>query len=107
MRPPGPRLRSRFPQSSSDLNPALARNRQGPGDLPLRGAQAGRVVQLAGGVLKEQADQVAPGRLEVLDELRLGQVTQLDRLHPSSRMTNLVRTGSLWPASRMASRASG
>src|SRR5207302_11415827 len=51
--------------------------------------------------------QLAPRRADLLGQLAVGEITQLGSLHPSSRITNLVRTGSWWPARRIASRASG
>src|SRR6202007_2521729 len=57
-------------------------------------------------MLKAQAEQLTPSRRDLLGQLRVGQVTQIRCAHQaSSRMTNLVRTGSLWPATRIASRA--
>src|SRR6185312_11394919 len=61
------------------------------------------------GVLETQAEQLAPLRDDVLAQPGVVEVAQLLRPHhwPSSRSTNLVFTGSLWPARRIASRASG
>ena len=76
----------------------------------LRSRRPGGVLQLAGGVLHAQAEQVAARGRDAASRRRVvGDVSQLARLHPtnpSSRMTNLVLTGSLWPARRIASRAS-
>src|SRR2546423_1594579 len=89
---------------------ALALAGAGPArrrDLAVGPGETGGVVQLAGGVLKTQTEQLAPSGIDVLDQLGLGHVAQVSSSHrqASSRMTNLVRTGSLWPASRIASRA--
>src|SRR5207249_936376 len=92
------------------VDAALAGDGQGAGQAALGAAQARRVLELAGRVLKAQAERVAALRADVLDELVVGHVAQLLGLHAasaSSRVTNFVRTGSLWPARRMASRASG
>src|SRR5205823_4427990 len=87
----------------------LAHDRQRSCDLALGLREASRVVKLARGVLKTQTEQLAARGQQVLAQLVVTHVAQLDGLHryASSRNTNLVRTGSLWPASRIASRASG
>ena len=72
--------------------------------------QAGGVLQLAGGVLEAQAEQVATRGLRCARaSSSSSHVAQLAwrSSRPSSAVTNLVLTGSLWPARRMASRASG
>src|SRR5439155_889803 len=77
--------------------------------LALGGAQACRVLELAGRVLEAQAERLAALGADVLDELGVGEVAQILGLHAasaSSRVTTFVRTGSLCPARRMASRAS-
>ena len=56
-------------------------DRQCPGDLLLRTAHPGRVLKLAGGVLKAQAEQVPARCLYVLDELTLVQITQIIQLY--------------------------
>src|SRR3954465_3752279 len=88
---------------------ALARDRQGTGEVALRGAAAGGVVELAGSQREAQAEGLAPLGADVLDELVVLQLAQLLAGHEtwSSRCTNLVFTGSLCPARRIASRASG
>src|SRR6185295_3013703 len=88
---------------------ALAGHRQGASEVALGGADAGRVLELAGGQLEAEAEDLAPLGADVLDELVVLQVAQFPAGHQtwSSRMTNFVLTGSLWPARRIASRASG
>src|SRR5215218_12620 len=78
-------------------------------EVALGGAHAGGVLELARGELEAQAEGLAPRGLDAVDELVVGQVAQVGGLHActSSRITNFVRTGSLWPARRIASRASG
>src|SRR4051812_50004192 len=68
-------------------------------------------------MLEAQVEYLLAGVAHGLDDLRVRHVVHLGRLHapgpPSSsdtapsRSTNFVFTGSLWPASRIASRASG
>src|SRR5205814_3773172 len=69
------------------------------------------VGQLACRRLHAQPEQGAPRRRDVLAQRVVVDVSELGGLHgsywPSSRTTNLVLTGSLWAARRMASRASG
>src|SRR3954471_23164888 len=88
---------------------ALAGDRQSAREVALGGADAGRVLELARRQLEAQAEDLAPLGADVLDELVGVEVAQLAAGHAtwSSRSTNLVLTGSLWPASRIASRASG
>src|SRR5947209_4357599 len=80
------------------VDAAVAGDGQGAGQPALGGAEPGRVLELAGRVLEAQAEGVAPLRADVVDELLVGEVAQLLGLHAasaSSRLTNLVRTGSL------------
>src|SRR5688500_13928566 len=89
---------------------ALLRDGEGARELALRGLEARGVLQLARCVLHPQAEQVAPRRRDVVAQRVVVQLVQLTGSHAcsrSSRRTNFVFTGSLWPASRMASRASG
>src|SRR3954454_21989559 len=88
---------------------ALAGDRQRACEIALGGAHAGRVLELTRRQLEAQAEGLAPLGADVLDELVVVEVAQLPRRHQtwSSRRTNLVFTGSLCPARRMASRASG
>src|SRR5947207_7428357 len=69
------------------------------------------VLELARRVLEAQVEELLAGASHQLDELAVGHVVHLLRLHDDacapSRSTNFVLIGSLWPASRMASRASG
>src|SRR4051812_14914073 len=91
------------------IDPALVRNRQRAREVALAAAHARGVLQLARGVLHAQAEQVAPGGRDLVAQGVVGEVSELSRVHPvkpSSRVTNLVLSGSLWPARRMASRAS-
>ena len=92
-----------------NLDVALARDGECAGQIALGGPDAGGVLELAGRVLEAQAEDLLAGRREVLEELLLGQVAEVLGVHDgvSSRMTNFVLTGSLCPASRIASRASG
>src|SRR3954454_10511493 len=91
---------------------ALARERQGAGHVTLGVTQRRGVLQLAGGVLEAKAEQLAPSVGQVVEEPAVVEVPELRGVgshgtQPSSRSTNLVFTGSLWPARRMASRARG
>src|SRR3954471_6132894 len=105
------------PQLALDVDSTQARHGERAGEVPLRSAKRGGVLELTGGVLEAQVEQLLTRVRHRLDELVVGQVVRLAGLHwsrPSSiaevapsRRTNLVFTGSLWPASRMASRASG
>src|SRR5256714_9847068 len=67
------------------------------------------VLQLPRGMLKAQVEQLLALGSDELHELRVLKFVGVGALHCSwpSRTTNLVLTGSLWPARRMASRASG
>src|ERR1044071_1556243 len=90
------------------VDAALACDGQRPRELALGLPQARGVVQLAGRGLHAQAEQVALRRGDVVAQTSVRHVAQVGRAHqPSSRNTNLVLTGSLWPARRIASRASG
>src|SRR6202011_2986929 len=95
--------------SAMNIKSSFAGDGERTGDLALGVPQSGRVVKLTCGVLEAQAEQLAPGRADVLAQVRLAHVAKVLGFHPqpSSRITNLVRSGSLWPASRIASRASG
>ena len=66
-------------------------------DLLLRAPQTGGVVQLAGGVLEAEPEQLLASGVEMLGELDIGVITQIAGAghQASSRITNLVRTGSL------------
>ena len=57
----------------------------------------GGVLELGRGVLEAQPEQLAARGLDVLAQLGVGEVARRRRLssHASSRITNLVRTGSL------------
>ena len=63
------------------VDAALARDGQGASEVALGGAQAGGVLQLAGGVLEAQAEQVAPRGRDVLAQPVVVEVSQLGRLH--------------------------
>src|SRR5215813_13487196 len=78
-------------------------------ELALRFAKPRRVFQLPGGVLEAQVEQLLALLPDELHELRILHFVCVGALHSPapSRTTNLVLTGSLWPARRMASRASG
>src|SRR6185436_8169897 len=68
------------------------------------------VLELAGRVLEAEVEHLLARVVRELHELRILKVMHLDSLHcwpDPSRITNLVFTGSLWPARRIASRASG
>src|SRR5207245_10679415 len=73
--------------------------------------EPGRVLELARGVLEAEVEELLAGRAHELDQLVVGHVVHLAGVHvplcAPSRATNLVFTGSLCPASRMASPASG
>src|SRR4029079_16976866 len=86
----------------------LPGHRQAAREVPLRVLQPGGVLQLPGGVLETEVEQLLAGVVHELHQLRVLQVMHLVRLRhwpAPSRITNFVRTGSLWPARRMASRA--
>src|SRR4051812_8151670 len=91
------------------VQPALAGDGQRPREVALGAAQAGGVLELARRMLEAQAEQVAARRRDALEQRLVVEVSELAGGHAcrSSRRTNLVFTGSLWPARRMASRASG
>src|SRR5690242_20683520 len=92
------------------VDAALGRHGERPGEVALGGPEARGVLQLAGGVLHAQAEDVAPSRRDVLAQRVVVQFCQFAGRHAcsrSSRRTNFVFTGSLWPARRIASRASG
>src|SRR5919197_652707 len=69
---------------------ALAGDRQRASEVALGGADAGRVLELAGRQLEAEAEDLAPLGPDVLDELVVLQVAQLTGGHQtwSSRMTN-------------------
>src|SRR5207248_8734663 len=96
-----------FSSSAMDLNSSLTRDRQRPGHITPRIPQGGGVVELARCMLEPQTEELPARGGDVLAQLGIAQIAQLRGLHTSSRITNLVRTGSLCPARRMASRASG
>src|SRR5438105_539802 len=99
------------PELGLDVDPALARHGHGPRQVALGLAQARGVLELPGRVLEAQVEQLLARRPDELDELVVGHVVHLARLHvpawAPSRITNFVLTGSLCPASLIASRASG
>src|SRR5262249_31405566 len=87
---------------------ALAHHRQQPRHGTPRQRHPGRVRQFSGSPLQPQVEQLLPGILEALVQLGLAQFPQFGRTHvwgSSSRWTNRVLIGSLWPASVSASRA--
>src|ERR1700754_3350551 len=89
------------------VDAALSRHGQRPRELALGVPQACGVVQLTRGRLHAQTEQVALRGDDLLDQGDVVHVSQVGGAHQaSSRMTNLVLTGSLWPARRIASRAS-
>src|SRR5215207_4444995 len=80
------------------VDAALLGHCQPPREVALRLPQPSRVLQLAGGVLEPQVEQLPARVVHELHELRVLQVMHLDRLRhcpAPSRVTNLVRTGSL------------
>src|SRR3954465_981343 len=105
------------PKLALDVDPAQPRHGEQARETPLRAANRGCVLELPGRVLEAQVEQLLAGVADVLDHLVVGEIVGLLGLHwsrPSSmaevapsRRTNLVLMGSLWPARRMASRASG
>src|SRR3954463_12430886 len=105
------------PELALDVDSALLRHCQRAREVLLGAAEGRRVLELPRRVLEAQVEQLLAGVAHGLDELVVGQVVRLTGLHwsrPSSmaevapsRSTNLVFTGSLWPARRIASRASG
>src|SRR3954447_21241475 len=105
------------PELALDVDSALLRHGQRAREVLLGAAEGRRVLELPRRVLEAQVEQLLTRVRHRVDELVVGQVVRLTGLHwsrPSSiaevapsRSTNLVFTGSLWPARRMASRASG
>src|SRR6185503_14160330 len=90
------------------VDAALSRHGQRPRELALGVPQACGVVQLTRGGLHAQAEQITPGGPDLLHQGDIVHIAQIGGQHQaSSRWTNLVFTGSLWPARRIASRASG
>ena len=63
------------------IDAALTRDGECTGKIALGDAQAGRVLQLAGGVLETEAEQLAALRRDVLDEPLVVQVAEFGRLH--------------------------
>src|SRR3954468_7492180 len=63
------------------IDAALARDGQGTGKIALGDPQAGGVLQLAGGVVGAQAEQLAALRRDVLDEPLVVEVAEFGRLH--------------------------
>src|SRR2546423_4403330 len=97
-------LRERF--GGRDL--ARAHDRADPGDLPAHLFEPGDVVELTRGVLEPEVEE----RLLLFGEpdqqrlvVHLAQLGALGGHHPSSRTTKRAFIGSLWIASRIASRA--
>src|SRR4051794_23584259 len=105
------------PELALDVDAPLARHGHAAREVLLRAAERRGVLQLPGGMLEAQVEQLLAGVAHRLHQLVVGQIVHLAGLHwsrPSSiaevapsRRTNLVLTGSLWPARRIASRASG
>src|SRR5204863_6380849 len=94
------------PQLLVEVDAALARHREEPRDIAPGGAQRSRVLELAGRVAEAQVERLLARLLEALDEIVVVESVDLGALHSApSRFTNLVFTGSLWPASRIAPRA--
>src|SRR3954454_6766995 len=96
-----------LPDLGFHVQTALPGHGQGPSQVPLRLPQPRRVLQLPGCVLEAEVEQLLAGAVHEVHELGVVEVVHLGRLHwpAPSRITNLVFTGSLWPARRMASRA--
>src|SRR3954447_3244153 len=65
----------------SRIDAALARDGQGTGEVALGGAHPGRVLELAGGVLETQAEQLTTLGRDVLAQARVVEVTEFGRLH--------------------------
>src|SRR5918992_3265291 len=80
-----------------------------PGDLVPDVLDEHRVVELAGGQLEPEVEQLLLRRLQPSPELLVREVTQLGgpghSTTPPSLVTNFERMGSLWAARMMASRA--
>jgi hypothetical protein len=62
---------------SLGIDLALVRDGQGPRDLALGALETGGVVQLAGGVLKAQTEQLASSGPDLLAQLTGGHVAKL------------------------------
>src|SRR6266545_2053557 len=91
---------------------ALPHDRVDPGDLPPDDLQPPVVVQLAGGALDPEVEQLRLGLAQLHDQVLIGQLAQLRgpgaRCHQTStpsRLTMRHCIGSLWIARRIASRA--
>src|SRR5262249_9638443 len=97
-----------FPELFVDIDPALPRNRQHLCDVAAGGAEARGVLELAGGVPESEVERLLLGVDQFRHELVVFHVVDVGGLHQDSapsRLTKRVRTGSLWPARRSASRA--
>src|SRR3954468_24706008 len=105
------------PQLALHVDAALLRDRERAREVALRSLERSGVLQLPGGMLEAQVEYLLAGVTHGVHELRVRHVVRLGGHHapgpPSSsdtapsRSTNFVFTGSLCPARRIASRASG
>src|SRR5690606_7252918 len=107
------RLLSRLAGQRHDAQLVLPQDRVDTGDLALDGPQSTVVVQLPGGSLEAQVEQLFLRLLELADQVLGGLVPQLlggrglRHYSHTSRFTNLHRIGSLCIARRKASLATG
>src|SRR3972149_9362974 len=76
-----------------------------PSHLTANRPQSRGVVELVGGHLKPEVEQLLLGRRQLVLELVVAHVAQVHGLHSSSLFTHFVFTGNLSPARRIASRA--
>src|SRR5829696_2008331 len=100
-----------------DVDAPLARHGQATREVLLGLLGPRGVLELPRGELEAQVEHLLASVADVLDELGVVEAVDLRGLHAAppcaawsttpSRTTNLVLTGSLWPARRIASRASG
>jgi hypothetical protein len=64
-----------------NLKSSFAGDGQRPRHFTLGMGQSGGVIELAGGVLEAQPEQLAAGRKQVLTQVGIGQVTHLFGFH--------------------------
>src|SRR3954453_21303750 len=98
-----------LPKLGFHIQRALAGNGQAACQVLLGPVDGPGVFELSRRVLEAQVEQLLARRVDELNQLGVVEIMDLDGLHCCpipSRSTNFVFKGSLWPASRMASRAS-
>src|SRR5205085_1429149 len=76
-----PRSRGLPPYLALDVDPALARDREPTGQVGLGLPQPRRVLELAGGVLETEVEELLPRAGDEVHELRIVEVVHFNRLH--------------------------